>query len=389
MAELAGLEGLEGLVGLGSPRSPTPPVVERSRRRRRHDDGRGVQGHRPRVAHGRQGELRGDPVAAAAGLTDVLGRQGDDADGPVLAEALVAASDAARRRRCCGRSRARSSPSPAPRRRARAVCTTKVRPLLAVVEARAGPPPTLGHTPEQLPVLAQAGVVDAGGSGYLLLLDARSNVDRRATDPLRPRRPGSGRTRQPPPPHCPHAGPGSEGPGGRDDLRYEVMYLLEAPEDTIARVQGRVGRARRLHRRRGGGGSLWNCHIHTDDVGAAIEAALRRRAPEEHPGDRPGRAGRRGALGPRGRRVPGPAEDTGPVPRTAVVAVANGDGIARIFRSLGVHHFVPGGQSMNPSTAQILDVVESVPFARGGAAAEQREHPTRGDAGRASWRASR
>ena len=46
---------------------------------------------------------------------------------------------------------------------------------------------------------------------------------------------------------------------------------------------------------------------------------------------------------------------------TAVVAVATGDGIARIFRSLGVHHFVPGGQSMNPSTAQILEVVESVP----------------------------
>ncbi|MHB8437873.1 MAG: DAK2 domain-containing protein, partial [Acidimicrobiales bacterium] len=46
-----------------------------------------------------------------------------------------------------------------------------------------------------------------------------------------------------------------------------------------------------------------------------------------------------------------------------VVAVANGEGVARIFRSLGVHHFVPGGQSMNPSTAQILDVVESVPSA--------------------------
>jgi hypothetical protein len=44
-----------------------------------------------------------------------------------------------------------------------------------------------------------------------------------------------------------------------------------------------------------------------------------------------------------------------------VVAVANGDGVGRIFRSLGVHHFVAGGQSMNPSTAQILEVVESVP----------------------------
>ena len=44
-----------------------------------------------------------------------------------------------------------------------------------------------------------------------------------------------------------------------------------------------------------------------------------------------------------------------------MVAVANGEGVRRIFRSLGVHDFVPGGQSMNPSTAQILEVVESVP----------------------------
>jgi hypothetical protein len=44
-----------------------------------------------------------------------------------------------------------------------------------------------------------------------------------------------------------------------------------------------------------------------------------------------------------------------------VVAVANGEGVGRIFRSLGVHHLVAGGQSMNPSTAQILEVVEGVP----------------------------
>jgi dihydroxyacetone kinase-like predicted kinase len=44
-----------------------------------------------------------------------------------------------------------------------------------------------------------------------------------------------------------------------------------------------------------------------------------------------------------------------------VVAVANGEGVGRIFHSLGVHHLVPGGQSMNPSTAQILEVVEAIP----------------------------
>jgi len=46
---------------------------------------------------------------------------------------------------------------------------------------------------------------------------------------------------------------------------------------------------------------------------------------------------------------------------TAVVAVATGDGIRRIFYSLGVQRIVTGGQSMNPSTAQLLDAVESAP----------------------------
>jgi dihydroxyacetone kinase-like predicted kinase len=46
------------------------------------------------------------------------------------------------------------------------------------------------------------------------------------------------------------------------------------------------------------------------------------------------------------------------VPTTDVVAVVTGEGIGRIFRSLGVHQLVPGGQSMNPSTAEILAVVD-------------------------------
>jgi dihydroxyacetone kinase-like predicted kinase len=52
--------------------------------------------------------------------------------------------------------------------------------------------------------------------------------------------------------------------------------------------------------------------------------------------------------------------DRTPVP-TAVVAIATGDGIRRIFRSLGVQQIVAGGQSMNPSTAQILEAVEAAP----------------------------
>jgi dihydroxyacetone kinase-like predicted kinase len=46
---------------------------------------------------------------------------------------------------------------------------------------------------------------------------------------------------------------------------------------------------------------------------------------------------------------------------TAVIAVAVGDGIRRLLGSVGVHEVVAGGQSMNPSTAQILEAVERSP----------------------------
>ena len=54
-------------------------------------------------------------------------------------------------------------------------------------------------------------------------------------------------------------------------------------------------------------------------------------------------------------------EGVGPVPTTGVVAVVSGDGIGRIFRSLGVHHQVVGGQTMNPATADLVKAVEAVP----------------------------
>jgi dihydroxyacetone kinase-like predicted kinase len=50
----------------------------------------------------------------------------------------------------------------------------------------------------------------------------------------------------------------------------------------------------------------------------------------------------------------------GPIPVTGVVAVVSGVGVGRIFRSLGVYRQVVGGQSMNPSTAEILEAVEAL-----------------------------
>ncbi len=236
--------------------------------------------------------------------------------------------------------------------------------LVGVVEAsRAGAAEALARTPSLLPVLAQAGVVDAGGTGYLLLFDALLSVlDGRAmpTPPDLPPQHFS-----PDNPEAPGTAPprdGIDAEANLAELRYEVMYLLEAPDSTIPsfkEVWAGIGDSIVVV----GGDGLWNCHIHTDDIGAAIEASLDAGRPrnvrvtdllEQVEEERWVRE----AAATAGS---GPAETPpGPPPATGVVAVATGDGVGRIFRSLGVQRLIAGGQSMNPSTADLVEAVEAV-----------------------------
>ena len=244
--------------------------------------------------------------------------------------------------------------------------------LVGVVEgARGEAADALAHTPEMLPVLAQAGVVDAGGSGFLLLLDAFLLVldGRPLPEPSGVSAPDLGALNG-------HRTFGADadastgtggGAGGRElhaagDLRYEVMYMLATLDDAIEdfkEVWAGIGDSIVVV----GGDGLWNCHIHTNDVGAAIEAGVDAGRPsrirvtdldEQVEEERWVRE----SVGAPGA---GPSiEGAGPPPTTSVVAVVSGDGIGRIFRSLGVHHLVVGGQTMNPATADLVKAVESV-----------------------------
>ena len=219
----------------------------------------------------------------------------------------------------------------------------------------------LWKTPEQLPVLARAGVVDAGGTGLVLVLDGLYEVAtgehlgvelELPSDVLATLGSGSGsagdssRTSAPP-------------GDGQGELRYEVMYLLNAPDEAIPAfkdVWAGVGDSIVVV----GGDGLWNCHIHTDDIGAAIEACLDVGRPRDiRVTDLAEQVEEEQWVRQAGES---PVEEpAAPTPRASVVAVATGDRLRRIFRSLGVGITVRGGQSMNPSTAEILDAIEAVP----------------------------
>ena len=145
----------------------------------------------------------------------------------------------------------------------------------------------LAHTPEQLPQLRSAGVVDAGGRGLSVILDAAETV-------LTGRRPIPS-----PQPIGTHTIPV---PVAEEDLHeggpaYEVMYLLDADDESVASLRGALAPLGDSLVVVGGEG-LWNVHVHVDDVGCGDRGRHRGRTPASRAGDplrRAGRSTRRGA----------------------------------------------------------------------------------------------
>ncbi|MGZ4726684.1 MAG: DAK2 domain-containing protein [Acidimicrobiales bacterium] len=309
------------------------------------------------------------------GMVDVMRSAGDGSgdgpgdgsgaiDGPVVARALVAASEAAysavmRPVEGTILTVIRASSTGA----AGALETEPELPLVGVLEAaKASGADALARTPELLPVLAEAGVVDAGGTGLLLLIDVLLHVvDGRAVpeavegEGIFDAALADAVTQV----HTVGGDAGSHGGGGTiADLRYEVMYFLEADDSTIPAfkdVWAGIGDSIVVV----GGDGLWNCHIHTDGIGAAVEAAIDAGRPRDiRVTDLLDQVEEERWVREAG--IVDPPESNEPV-ETAVVAVATGEGIRRIFHSLGVQRIVTGGQTMNPSTAQLLEAVESAP----------------------------
>ena len=202
----------------------------------------------------------------------------------------------------------------------------------------------LAKTPDQLAVLKQAGVVDSGGTGLVLWFDALCHVV--AGDPL-PETPDIDTLGALPLVHDDHE-------ANLSDLKYEVMFLLDADDQKMPAFRdawNALGDSIVVV----GGEGLYNCHIHSNDVGASIEAALDAGRPRQiRVTDLSEQVIEERWV--RDAHVLPELEDT-PAPTTAVVAVVAGDGVGRIFQTLGVRALVKGGQSMNPSTAELMEAV--------------------------------
>ena len=274
--------------------------------------------------------------------------------------------------------------------------------LIAAVQAAEE---AVARTPKMLAILREAGVVDAGGQGLFRLLQgaAKYMVAHNAT-----LAPTVG-------PMAARVKPARLTAAADEEFGYETMFLLQTrgKQLDIDRLRSELEALGDSVLVAGDGGAV-KVHVHSErpdqiialglsmgsltritvenldsqsrevrekreaalSVGAAVAHVGAADEPDAHAAGhargphRDGRphvdletygaamaAGPDGKNGKNGAGIGAVAEETVPL---AVVAVAAGDGLARIFDSYGVAAVVNGGQTNNPSTGELLDAVEKI-----------------------------
>jgi fatty acid kinase len=192
---------------------------------------------------------------------------------------------------------------------------------------------SVARTPEQLDVLREAGVVDAGGAGLVELVRGLAAVA---------------------------AGEEIAAPADVPEVtvdavhqqlsryRYCTTFVVEGDLDAPALEAelDKLGDSLLVV----GDRSALKVHVHTDDPGAALTLATRAGALEGVE-----IADMHRQTEEREERLLAALPDA----RTSVVAVVAGDGNRRLFEQLGAERVVEGGQTMNPSTADLHEAIES------------------------------
>ena len=221
--------------------------------------------------------------------------------------------------------------------------------VVAVMEAAVSAAgDSVASTPTLLPVLKEAGVVDAGGQGLFTLLDGALRYLRGEAELMRFRKPQMVASSIPMTPitvTAPEKVGADEIPFG-----YCTEFLLKGKDlepEKLKRKLVRRGQSLIVV----GDDTTIRVHVHTIDPGSIIHFATTlgtvhsvsiRNMDEQH----------QDFLEMQKSRAP--------VADVEIVAVAAGDGLSDVFTSLGVATVIPGGQTMNPSTKDLLTAVNNL-----------------------------
>lgn len=217
--------------------------------------------------------------------------------------------------------------------------------------ALAGARVTLAKTPAMLPLLREAGVVDAGGQGYVVILEgmrlhlAGRSIEAEALPAIAP----SGAAMA-------FDVAGMQAKHGADDYGYCTNYLLTAAPGTlldfalIREQMAAMGHSAVIV----GDEQYIKAHIHTTDPGALLSYAMRFGSLTQIKIEN---------MDTQIENLEGmsPPDAAPAVAQISVVAVAAGEGLSAVLRGLGAAKVVRGGQTMNPSTQELLDAINGAP----------------------------
>jgi DAK2 domain fusion protein YloV len=218
---------------------------------------------------------------------------------------------------------------------------------------------TLQRTPEMLPILKQAGVVDSGGQGLVYIFEGMLRYvtgqmldlgDMESQYAIEMVRQESAQSRVVP-------------ENGRIENPYDVQFILMGEALDVAEVRRQidamgdstvvVGDERTI-----------KVHIHVKNPGEPLTYGSGLGKITDVVVENMQLQMEEIVLGPAGSvAIAVPSVPVSPE-QIGVVAVAAGDGLADVFRSLGAAQIVHGGQTNNPSTEEILKAVEEIPAAR-------------------------
>jgi uncharacterized protein len=224
--------------------------------------------------------------------------------------------------------------------------------LLVVLEKTvAAAQASVARTPTLLAVLRESGVVDAGGQGYYIILEGVAHYLRgNKVEVMLPEIPATGAKPGPLPPRS-----------GEDTYGYCTEFILQGPKlncNEVRRQISLMGDSAVVV----GDERVMRVHVHTFDPGQVLSYATSKGILHNVKIDNMEGQHREwlGLLQPLEAGVPKQLAAIEPASNTGVVAVAPGAGLVRVFESLGVSAVISGGQTMNPSTEELLQVTNTL-----------------------------
>ncbi len=224
---------------------------------------------------------------------------------------------------------------------------------------------TLAKTPEMLPVLKQAGLVDAGGRGLVVIFEGMVAYLKGTPVALL---------------DAESAESEEESASAFDQFNTEDIVYPYCTECIVGKSEAYLGegKAEALHKFVLGAGDsavfvddteIIKLHVHTSDPGKVLSEALKfgslltvkiENMKEQHSALSSGAAPKNDSA-PAEAPAAEEVTDAAPEKKYGFVAVASGEGMVSVFRDLGADQMVIGGQTMNPSTEDMLKAIRMTP----------------------------